>query len=418
MKTNLLRIVKVGLCIVLILVCLLYALSTYANAYDHTFTQYLGTGSVAVAISPCRGINEYDLTDVGIISKTNQARDVSAVNGTNPHRGTDFNMTAGTEVYPIMGGTIYQVNNSDYNKNNQEANVVIKTTISNVDYYITYMHITIEDPSLEVGDVVDGYDKIGVIASYIKYSPHLHITCQKYADQIKCITGLYQFFTTNAFYNYGSDMDVITAGHFNGSTFYITAYFRSDTLNEPDGKEFHCKSITIYYKVYHVSTQSEIMHSTTFETSIDPYSHNLTYPSNYDSLTYTYAIDFSEFIGTEYKVECGDTIQFYMAAVREGHSDDDDDFFNTMVLDHSTEPQHDGTMDYSIWPMYYDHPDKGMTVTAPIIYGDSYTNTSTHEWSSEWTTVREATCTTVGIESRLCNNCGANWRNTKFNTNT
>jgi hypothetical protein len=385
---------KTGLCVILILVSLLFILNAYAIPYDHIFTQYLGTGSVANAISPCRGVNPLDINNVGIFSKMNQARKV--VDGTNPHQGIDFYMSSGTDVYPIISGVVDYI---DYTNEYQQQHIVIKSTINNVDYYVTYMHI---EPvgNLQVNDIVDVYDKIGDVASYVIYSPHLHITCQTNEGQNLYKTGLYQFFRTNASYNYGKDMDVITGGHFSGNTYYITAYFRSNGGTHPEGMPFHCKSLTVYYKIFHVRTQTEETHSITFETSIDPNSHVLTYPSNYDSSTYTYAIDFSQFIGADnYKVECGDTIQFYMAVVREGHGNDNDCDFNTVLGD--------GTMDYSIWPMYYERPDIGMTVTAPIIYGNSYTNTSTHEWPTEWTTATEPTCTTVGKESRSCNNCGA-----------
>jgi hypothetical protein len=99
-----------------------------------------------------------------------------------------------------------------------------------------------------------------------------------------------------------------------------------------------------------------------------------------------------------------DTIQFYIAVVREGHSSDSDCDFNTTTDDHGANPIHDGTMDYSIWPMYYDRPAKDMAGASVIIYGDSYINSYTHQWS-EWTTTKQPTCTTDGTESRSCNYC-------------
>jgi|GEM_PF-3481682 len=419
MKPNLLRKVKAGLCVILIIVSLLCVLNVYAISYNHLFTQFLGTGSVANAKSPCRGANPFVYDNVGIISKMNQAR---KANGTNPHQGVDFYMSAGTDVYPIMGGVVYYI---DRVNTQQQRNVIIKSTINGVDYLVTYLHI---EPlaNLDVNDIVDVFDKIGEVAEQLLpapdgtirgYTPHLHITCQTNEDQNLYKTGLYQFFRTNASYNYGKDMDVITGGYFSGNTFYITAYFRSNGGTHPEGMPFHCKSLTVYYKIFHVRTQTEETNSITYETSIyhDPliphnpllnYEHELIFPSNYDPLTYTYSIDFSQFIGSDYDMECGDTLQFYVAVVREGHSNDYDCDFNTMLNDHTTEPIHDGTMDYSIWPMYYDQPAKDMTGASVVIYGESYTNSNTHQWSV-WSVKTQPTCTTKGTEYRTCNNCDA-----------
>lgn len=154
----------------IVFVILLFSIFNIINveAYNgyHVFTQYFDAAGITVAKSPAREGDDYDEVNVGVISKTNQAR---TSNGTNPHQGTDFNMAAGEEVYPIMGGEVVEVNTTL--QSSQNAYVIIKTTINNVDYYTKYQHIMPE--SLPVGSIIGDNTKIGTISNYIQYPPPL-----------------------------------------------------------------------------------------------------------------------------------------------------------------------------------------------------------------------------------------------------
>jgi hypothetical protein len=358
--------------------------------YDHKFDEYYGNASITDAISAIRGSSSGIINNVGVISKNNQPRK----DGTNPHMGTDFYSPANTDVYPMLSGTVYFIDNTN---TYQQQHVVIKSTINNVDYYFRYMHMEPES-SLYVGQQVTPYNKIGKVQVQVQvldennevvfegYVPHLHIQCMdcyewdSYSgENIGNTLKLYPFFVNNSAYNYGNDMDVITGVIIIGNSCYFNAYMRSDNWENADGKDFICQNIQMYYRVNAQNWSATQV-------------YNLTSSNLIDSTTFLYEIDFGEINGLN--IECGDCVDFYILANRNPSNGDDNTYFGA-------------TYTHAYFPMYYRHPPY-------FIFDDNnyevqyitYVDANSHNWT-EWIVTIQPTCTTEGTESRTCNNCGA-----------
>jgi len=130
------KIKRVFILVSAVALLMIFCIASYAAVYNHIFDDYSGSYSIASAKSPARQSGDSTQEKyVGVISKKNQPR----ATGTNPHIGTDFLMSVGENVYPIMDGVVFSINH-DLN-NNQLGSVIVKSTINNQDYYVKYLHI-------------------------------------------------------------------------------------------------------------------------------------------------------------------------------------------------------------------------------------------------------------------------------------
>jgi hypothetical protein len=100
---------RISTVLIVISIVILNISYVFAGDYDRIFIQKWGTSSEADAESPARtagGSNYYE----NVISKLNQPRN----GGTSPHIGTDLQMHAGTNVYPIFKGKVTAFEPSTY----------------------------------------------------------------------------------------------------------------------------------------------------------------------------------------------------------------------------------------------------------------------------------------------------------------
>jgi len=167
---------RISTVLIVISIVILNISYVFAGDYDRIFIQKWGTSSEADAESPARtagGSNYYE----NVISKLNQPRN----GGTSPHIGTDLQMHAGTNVYPIFKGKVTAFEPSTYG---QLAYVTLQSDIdSDGTYdneYIRYLHIDPTD-DIEIGDIFDideSFGKIDIDRRDLPgggYRPHLHI---------------------------------------------------------------------------------------------------------------------------------------------------------------------------------------------------------------------------------------------------
>jgi hypothetical protein len=167
---------RISTVLIVISIVILNISYVFAGDYDRIFIQKWGTSSEADAESPARtagGSNYYE----NVISKLNQPRN----GGTSPHIGTDLQMHAGTNVYPIFKGKVTAFEPSTYGQ------LVYVTLQSDIDSdgtydneYIRYLHIDPTD-DIEIGDIFDideSFGKIDIDRRDLPgggYRPHLHI---------------------------------------------------------------------------------------------------------------------------------------------------------------------------------------------------------------------------------------------------
>jgi len=235
-------------------------------------------------------------------------------------------------------------------------------------------------------------------------------------------------------------MDYLCGDHFDGNMFYIYAYTRTDNgYADPQVDDFDCSKVVMYYNLNNSGWARRQYNTSNY----------------YNSSTKLY-----QFNLLDLGMECGDTVQFYLAAERNGSSSDGDIFNNSSLYE----------LDYALWPMYYsqppeftaefinahlaefldvlpyeqlnelfshcgysaeylaelgypavrpaDFPDNVLNnllteLLAEFIYPTSnppftyeYTLNQTHDWTA-WEVTMQSTCSTFSKESRSCNNCGA-----------
>jgi len=344
------------------------------NAYslNHIFDENYGVSTIASARTPQRTLGNDDYAPV--ISKLNQPRQSS---GQNPHTGIDFYMEEHSNVYPLFGGIVEYVVPDAIPNPNQTGRICIKSEINGMYYYFMYMHI-IPNSVLMVGDEVSDSTILGIVQvdCNVDITPtHVHITCRK--DTVNgLITKLFPFYRSVSEYNFGADMDYLCGDHFDGNMFYIYAYTKSDKGKyDPYGYAFDCSKVVMYYNLNNTGWTSRQYNTSNY----------------YNSSTKLY-----QFNLLDLDMECGDTVQFYLAAERNGDSTDNDNTFNVNNSDSNV-------LDYALWPMYYQQPQEVLGANAQYY---EYTLNQTHDWTA-WSVTTPPTCTTVGTESRSCNNCGA-----------
>ena len=345
-----------------------------ANAYNftHHFNEYYGIDTIASARSPQRNsLGNDDFPPV--ISKLNQPRNSS---GENPHTGTDFYMEGNADLYPLFSGYVV-ANSPDTSPATQSGYIQIKSNIDGVDYYFTYYHI-IPDTTLVYNTYVDITDIIGEVQVNCNVNiipTHVHIACRKDASN-GLTTKLFPFYRSVSEYNFGADMDYLCGDHFDANMFYIYAYTKSDRGEyDPYGYAFDCSKVVMYYNLNNSGWTSRQYNTSNY----------------YNSTTRLY-----QFNLLDLGMECGDMIQIYLAAERNGDSNDSDITFN---IDNNNS----NSLDYALWPMYYKQPQE---VLGTYVQYYEYTLDQTHDWTA-WSVTTQPTCTTVGKETRTCINCGA-----------
>ena len=293
--------------------------SVFAGDYDRIFIQKWGTSSEAYAESPARtagGSNHYE----NVISKLNQPRS----GGTTPHIGTDLQMHAGTDVYPIFKGKVTAVKHSTYG---QLAYVTLQSdTDGDGSYdneYIRYLHIDPKD-TVAIGDIFDTDESFGKIDIDRRslpgggYNPHLHIERNNQYGLHQCF---YTFYRSVSAWLYGFDWDFPGGGdYFNSSQneLFITGYSITD-IDANNNKRYWNSSFRIYYKINSGNWNSTPV-----------------YASQYSSGTYRWKYDFDDLPG----VSSGDYVYYYIAGIR------------------ATDPLFPSSVTYrhGLWQMYYKHP--------------------------------------------------------------
>ncbi len=226
---------------------------------------------------------------------------------------------------------------------------------------------------LAVNQQVYSHCSLGVIQYPYVYSPgHVHIECSTYSS-MSITTELFPFYRHNSLYNFGADMDFICGEDFSGHMFYTYAYIRSDATNYPDGRRFDCEKIRLYYNINDTGWNSN---------------QYVEYDTNdyYMPSIFRYQLDL-------YKtnMQCGDTIKLYIVAYRSSSNSADSTFWGSEA------------MNFGLSPMYYQQPPEYLDINTQYF---EYTLNQAHDWSN-WTETAESTCSTLGKESRTCNNCGA-----------
>lgn len=306
--------------LLLLIIALFAANITFAFAgdYDRIFVQKWGTDSEANAESPARttgGSNYYE----NVISKLNQPRSV----GTTPHIGTDLQMDAGTNVYPIFKGKVTDVNNS---LTGQLGYVVLQSDINNDgiydDEYIKYQHIDPND-TVQVNDVFNidqSFGKIDIDRRQLPgggYAPHLHIERNNQYGLHHCF---YTFYRSVSAWLYGFDWDFPGGGDYLDSLndLYITGYSITD-IDANNNARYWNSSLKIYYKINSGNWVSTPVTA-----------------SQYSSGTYRWKYDFNNLPG----INSGDYVYFYIAGIRATDSS-----FSSSV-----------TYRHGLWQMYYRHP--------------------------------------------------------------
>ena len=144
-----------------------YSVTSYAELLrarygNRSYSYSVGTGPVqwpfpyAVPISdgfgervaPCRGCSSY-------------------------HEGTDFTPGAGTAIYAIAAGTVIYTEVSDRGMGN---NVIIAHVVNGVKVQSTYAHMQMNSSPLNVGDVINVGDFVGLVGETgTAIGAHLHL---------------------------------------------------------------------------------------------------------------------------------------------------------------------------------------------------------------------------------------------------
>ncbi|WP_177428399.1 LamG-like jellyroll fold domain-containing protein [Candidatus Venteria ishoeyi] len=96
------------------------------------------------------------------------------------HVGSDYRSTVGTEVYAICAGTVFKANTDfsgfgGYNPTLSGGAIIINHSCGNRNFYAIYGHL---NPSVNIGDTIQGGQMIGTITDYIdagRHWPHLHL---------------------------------------------------------------------------------------------------------------------------------------------------------------------------------------------------------------------------------------------------